>query len=267
MDVSQIDEIEERLDIYYRLKRKYGPEVPDVLEFYEKAKTDLENIEFAQEKLDKLYGKRTVVLDKLQISADRLTNNRKAVFEKLSGEIQKSLEFLNMPYVQLFLACETKKFSSSGQDNIEFTIITNKGESPKPLAKIASGGELSRIMLALKSVLAKKEETHTLIFDEIDTGVSGAAALKIGSLLKRTAQGKQVLCVTHSAQIAAFSDHHLLIEKEARENATYTTVKPLEKEEREREIARIISGDSITQTSLLNAREMIAGAKASFDMA
>ncbi|MEG1862308.1 MAG: DNA repair protein RecN [Oscillospiraceae bacterium] len=260
-DAAKIDEIEERLDLYYRLKHKYGPQVEDVLSFYEKAKLNLENIEFAQEKLEKLYGKRTVILDKLKISADRLTKNRKLVFEKLSGEIQKSLQFLNMPFVQLFLSCENKKFSPSGQDNIEFTIITNKGESPKPLAKIASGGELSRIMLAIKSVLAEKEDTHTLIFDEIDTGVSGSAAMKIGSLLKQTAFGKQVLCVTHSAQIAAFSDHHLLIEKEARANATYTSVTALDKEQREREIARIISGDNITQTSLLNAREMIDSAK------
>lgn len=258
IDISDIDEIEERLDVYYRMKRKYGPEVEDVLRFYEESKTELEKIEFAREKLDQLYNERQVVLDKLSISADRLTKNRKDVFEKLAGEIQTSLEFLNMPDVKLYLSCEKKKFASDGQDNIEFMITTNRGETAKPMAKIASGGELSRIMLAIKSVLAEKETTHTLIFDEIDTGVSGSAAMKIGKLLKHTSKGKQVLCVTHSAQIAAFSDNHLFIEKKTKDNSTFTSVTLLNEAEKEREIARIISGDNISQTSLLNAREMIS---------
>ena len=260
-DVSAIDEIEERLDIYYRLKRKYGPEVEDVLNFYGESKSQLEKIEFAREKLDQLYEDRKVILDKLSISADRLTNNRKEVFNKLAGEIQKSLDFLNMPDVKLYLSCEKKDFSSNGQDNIEFLISTNRGEEAKPMAKIASGGELSRIMLAIKSVLAEREETHTLIFDEIDTGVSGSAAMKIGKLLKDTSNGKQVLCVTHSAQIAAFADNHLFIQKNVKNDSTYTSVKQLSNEEREREIARIISGDNISETALMNAREMIALAK------
>ncbi|MBR5520780.1 MAG: DNA repair protein RecN [Oscillospiraceae bacterium] len=257
VDISAIDEIEERLDVYYKLKRKYGPEVEDVLEFYENSKSELEKIEFARDTLDKLYEERKVILDKLSISADRLTANRKEVFEKLSSATQSSLEFLNMPFVKLYISCEKKAFSANGQDNIEFLISTNKGELAKPLAKIASGGELSRIMLAIKSVLSEKEETHTLIFDEIDTGVSGAAAAKIGKLLKDTSRGKQVLCVTHSAQIASFADNHLFIYKTTGQNSTYTQVKPLSAEERIREVARIISGDNITQTSLLNAREMI----------
>ena len=261
IDISDIDEIEERLDVYYRMKRKYGPDVEDVLQFYEESKAELEKIEFAREKLEQLYEERQVILDKLSISADRLTQNRKNVFEKLSGEIQQSLVFLNMPDVKLYLSCENKNFSSDGQDDIEFLISTNRGESAKPMAKIASGGELSRIMLAIKSVLAEKEETHTLIFDEIDTGVSGSAAMKIGKLLKQTSKGKQVLCVTHSAQIAAFSDNHLFIEKKTRDNSTYTSVSLLTESEKEREIARIISGDNISETSLMNAREMILLAK------
>lgn len=261
VDISDIDEIEERLDIYYRMKRKYGPEVEDVLRFYEESKNELERIEFAREKLDQLYEQRQVILDKLSISANRLTQNRKAVFEKLAGEIQYSLEFLNMPDVKLYLSCEKKNYSSDGQDNIEFMISTNRGEAAKPMAKIASGGELSRIMLAIKSVLAEKETTHTLIFDEIDTGVSGSAAMKIGKLLKQTSKGKQVLCVTHSAQIAAFSDNHLFIQKTSRDNSTFTSVRLLSEQEKENEIARIISGDNISETSLLNAREMIALAK------
>ena len=261
IDVSDIDYIEERLDVYYRMKRKYGPEVEDVLRFYDESKAELEKIEFAREKLDQLYDERQVILEKLSISADRLTNNRKEVFEKLAGEIQTSLEFLNMPDVKLYLSCEKKPFASDGQDNIEFMISTNRGEAAKPMAKIASGGELSRIMLAIKSVLAEKEETHTLIFDEIDTGVSGSAAMKIGKLLKQTSKGKQVLCVTHSAQIAAFSDNHLFIQKNTRDDSTYTSVTLLSETEKEREIARIISGDNISATSLLNAREMILLAK------
>lgn len=261
IDISDIDEIEERLDVYYKLKRKYGPEVEDVLNFYENSKNELEMIEFAREKLDKLYAERQVVLDKLSISADRLTANRKEVFGRLSGAIQNSLEFLNMPFVKLYLSCEKKEFGPDGQDDIEFLISTNKGESAKPLAKIASGGELSRIMLAIKSVLAEKEDTHTLIFDEIDTGVSGSAAMKIGKLLRRTSKGKQVLCVTHSPQIASFADTHLLIQKTTAENATYTSVKPLSEEEKIREVARIISGENITPTALMNAKEMIDTAK------
>ena len=261
VDISSIDEIEARLDVYYKLKRKYGPEVEDVLEFYNSSKQELEKIEFAREKLEALYDERQMLLDKLTISADRLTANRKEVFEKLSGEIKKSLEFLNMPFVQLYLQCGKKQFAADGQDNIEFLISTNKGETAKPLAKIASGGELSRIMLAIKSVLAEKEDTHTLIFDEIDTGVSGAAAMKIGKLLQQTSAGKQVLCVTHSPQIAAFADTHLFIQKTTRMDSTYTSVKALSDEERVREIARIISGENITHTSLLNAREMISAAK------
>ena len=261
VDISDIDAIEERLDIYYKLKRKYGPEVEDVLRFYEKSKKELEMIEFAREKLDELYHQRKVILDKLTISADRLTQNRKDVFEKLAWEIQHSLEFLNMPDVKLYLSCENKPFGADGQDNIEFMISTNRGENAKPMAKIASGGELSRIMLAIKSVLAEKEDTHTLIFDEIDTGVSGSAAMKIGKLLKQTSNGKQVLCVTHSAQIAAFADNHLFIEKSTRGDSTYTSVTLLSEADREREVARIISGDNISNTALLNAREMIALAK------
>jgi len=260
-DASDIDAIEERLDVYYRMKRKYGPEVEDVLEFYAKSKKELELIEFAQEKLESLYSERKVILDKLSISADRLTQNRKDVFSDLSGKIQESLAFLNMPDVKLALSCKNKDFTSNGQDDIEFLISTNRGEDAKPMARIASGGELSRIMLAIKSVLSEKEETHTLIFDEIDTGVSGSAAMKIGKLLKQTSKGKQVLCVTHSAQIAAFADNHLFIEKKTNEQATFTSVTQLSSADREKEIARIISGDNISDTALLNAREMIELAK------
>lgn len=256
-DVSRLDEIEDRLDVYYKLKNKYGPTVSDVLNYYNKIKNDLDTIEFAREKLEKLYSERDMILDKLAISADRLTQSRKETFDRMASEIQASLRFLNMPNVKFVLSCEKKTYSKDGQDSIEFLISTNKGEEPKPLSKIASGGELSRIMLAIKSVLAEKEETYTLIFDEIDTGVSGSAATKIGKLLKETSKGKQVLCVTHSAQIAAFSDNHLYIEKQFDSENTFTNVKLLNDTERIREIARIISGDNISETALKNAEEML----------
>lgn len=261
VDISSIDRIEERLDTYYKLKRKYGPEVKDVLAYYENSKAELEKIEFARERLEQLLRQQKVAVDKLSISADRLTQSRKEVFEKLSRGIHQALEFLNMPFVKLYLSCDKKDFTADGRDDIEFVISTNKGEAAKPLAKIASGGELSRIMLAIKSVLAEKEDTHTLIFDEIDAGVSGSAAVKIGKLLKDTSKGKQVLCVTHSPQIAAFADNHMLIEKVTDDSATYTHVRRLEGEDRVMEIARIISGENITPTALLNAREMIESSK------
>ena len=163
-----------------------------------------------------------------------------------------------MPFVKLYLNIEDKDYSADGKDELEFYIVTNKGESPKPLAKIASGGELSRIMLAIKSVLAEKQITDTMIFDEIDAGVSGAAALKIGKLLRQTAGERQVFCVTHSPQIAAFADTHLYIEKNTKGDATFTSVKELETEQRINEIARIISGENITATAIENAREMLA---------
>ncbi|MBP1571331.1 MAG: DNA repair protein RecN, partial [Oscillospiraceae bacterium] len=222
VDIGMLDEIEERLDTYYKLKRKYGTDVASVLEYYNKAQEKLDNIEFAQEKLEALYGEKEKILAELSKAADKLTKERINQFDNMAGEIQKSLEFLNMPFVRLSLNIEDKEYSADGKDELEFYIVTNKGESPKPLAKIASGGELSRIMLAIKSVLAEKQVTDTMIFDEIDAGVSGAAALKIGKLLRQTAGQRQVFCVTHSPQIAAFSDTHLYIEKNTKGNATYT---------------------------------------------
>lgn len=261
IDISTMDEVEERLDIYYKLKRKYGATVEDVLIYCDKAKEKLENVEFCEEKLVQLNRQKDVILQKLSKSANILTQKRKDLFNEMSEKIQKSLEFLNMPNVKLFLNIVEKDYSQDGKDSIEFTIITNKGESPKPLAKIASGGELSRIMLAIKSVLAKKETTNTLIFDEIDAGVSGSAALKIGKLLKQTANNRQVICVTHSPQIASFADNHLFIEKNITQSATFTSVRELDAQQRISEVARIISGENITPAAIANANEMITAAQ------
>ncbi|MBQ3394098.1 MAG: DNA repair protein RecN [Oscillospiraceae bacterium] len=261
VDISDLDYIEERLDVYYQLKRKYGPTVRDVLDYYEEKKAELEVIETARDTLDRLYAERKVLKDKLSISADRLTRDRKRVFDGMKKDIEASLSFLNMPFVTMDLRCDRKDFAANGQDDIEFLISANRGESPKPMARIASGGELSRIMLAMKNVLSEKEKTYTMIFDEIDTGVSGSAAFKIGQLMKKVSKGRQVLCVTHSPQIAAFRDNHMLIEKDTVNNATYTHIRRLNDTERIREIARIISGDNITATSLDNAREMLESAQ------
>lgn len=257
VDINMLDEIEERLDTYYKLKRKYGGSVEAVLDYYNTASEKLDNIEFAQEKLEKLYAQRAVILVNLEKAANALTDERCKKFDMMAGDIQKSLAFLNMPFVKLSLNIEDKDYSPDGKDQLEFYIVTNKGESPKPLAKIASGGELSRIMLAIKSVLAEKQITDTMIFDEIDAGVSGSAALKIGRLLRETAGSRQVFCVTHSPQIAAFADTHMYIEKTTKDESTFTTVRKLGNEERIAEIARIISGDNITETAAENAREML----------
>ncbi len=256
-----IDEIEERLDIYYKLKNKYGNTTDDVLAYCEKIQKEVKTITFLEEELELLNNKLTVLDEKIKVASDKLSNNRLSVFNQFAKEINSALEFLNMPSVEIFLSVKEKDYTLKGKDEIEFLIVTNKGENPKPLSKIASGGELSRIMLSIKSVLAEKDDTKTLIFDEIDAGVSGSAAFKIGKLLKQTAKGKQVLCVTHSSQIAAFSDNHLLIKKTADDKATYTNITALSQEEKEMEIARIISGDNITKTSLENAKEMIITAQ------
>lgn len=260
-DPKLIDEIEERLDTYYKLKRKYGGSVEAVLDYYNKASEKLDNIEFAQEKLEQLKKQRSEILAKLEIQAQKLTDERVKQFNLMAGEIQKSLEFLNMPFVKLYLNIDDKDYSADGKDQLEFYIVTNKGETPKPLAKIASGGELSRIMLAIKSVLAEKQVTDTMIFDEIDAGVSGSASLKIGRLLRQTAQNRQVFCVTHSPQIAAFADTHLYIKKQTKGDATYTSVRQLDHKQRTEEIARIISGENITETAMQNALEMLTNAQ------
>ena len=175
----------------------------------------------------------------------------------MNKQMREALEFLNMPGVRMALRHQRGPLASAGQDNVEFLISTNPGEEPKPLAKIASGGELSRIMLAFKSALADKDAIPTVIYDEIDTGVSGLAAGRIGQKLKQTSQGHQVLCITHTPQIAAFADHQLLIQKNVRNDRTYTEIQPLDFDGRVEVLARMISGDKVTELSLANARELI----------
>lgn len=257
-DPAALAEIEERLDVIYRLKQKYGPDIKAILSFEEKARQELEEIEFSDEKLSELLNQRDGLYAQVKKMAAELTRTRTEAFHRLSAQLKESLSFLNMPNITFSLSHKTGSLTVHGQDVLEFLISTNPGESPKPLAKIASGGELSRIMLAFKNVLADADAIDTVIYDEIDTGVSGMAAGRIGEMLHATSFGRQVICVTHTAQIAARADHHLLIEKNVKNGRTYTEIHPLSPDQRAQELARIISGDRVTELSLASAREMLS---------
>ena len=261
-DPQTLDAVEERLDLLYRMKQKYGADVPGILAYLETAKAELDGIETGTQRLDELYDRQTDLYTNAKKLADALTQTRLAAFERFNAQITDALCFLNMPGIRFTLSHKKGPLAGSGQDMVEFNISTNPGEEPKPLAKIASGGELSRIMLAVKSALADKDDIGTVIYDEIDTGVSGLAAGRIGEKLKQTAQGRQVICITHTAQIAAQADTHLLIRKNISENRTYTEIDALNGEGRVRELARMISGDKITELALANAREMLRLANA-----
>lgn len=253
-----LDEIEQRLDLLYRLRQKYGTTIESVIAYGEKAREELEAIEFSAERIEKLAAEESILLKQVNELADALTQARKDAFERFNGQISKALEFLNMPGIVFALQHKSVNFGPNGQDELEFYIATNAGETPKPLAKIASGGELSRIMLALKSALADKDDIGTVIYDEVDTGVSGLAAGRIGKMLRYTAKGRQVICVTHTAQVAAFASQHLLIEKKVNDGRTFTQIRELDHKNRIRELARVISGDRITDISLANAEEMLS---------
>ena len=257
-DPQALEAVEERLDIIYRLKQKYGADISSILATYEAAKDELESIETGSEKLEELYEKQTVLYEKAKKLAAILTQTRMDAFERFNAQITEALRFLNMPGIRFTLSHKTGSLAGAGQDTVEFNISTNPGEDPKPLAKIASGGELSRIMLAVKSALADKDDIGTVIYDEIDTGVSGLAAARIGEKLKQTAVGRQVICITHTAQIAALADVHLLIQKNIAADRTYTEINCLNTDARVQELARMVSGDKITELSLANAREMLS---------
>lgn len=256
-DGSELDEIEDRLDLFYRLKQKYGATVEEVIAFGEKARAELEAIRFSDQKRAELERKKRELYLIAREKAEVLTQTRLTAFQSLNEKIQQALAFLNMPGVQLFLQHTRGPLASRGQDTLEFYISTNRGETPKPLAKIASGGELSRIMLAIKSTMAERDKVPTIIYDEIDTGVSGSAAGRIGETLRRSAENHQILCVTHTAQIAAMANTQMLIRKEIAGDRTYTRIDPLDENGRIQTIARLISGDHVTDLSLANAREML----------
>ena len=256
-DERELADIEERLDVIYRMSKKYGETEEEMLNFLDKAVQELHNITYSDELLEQL-NKELAEIEKITSEkAEKLSDSRKATAVVFAEKIQSELAFLDMPATKFTVDFKKIQFTETGIDDIEFLISANKGEDQKPLAKIASGGELSRIMLAIKSVLADKDDTDTLIFDEIDTGVSGRAAGKIARKLNDVSENRQVICITHLPSIAAFADEHMLISKAVKDEKTYTTVVPLDDDGRIAEIARIIGGNENDKAHLDSAKQLL----------
>ncbi|MBE6934330.1 MAG: DNA repair protein RecN [Ruminococcaceae bacterium] len=254
---EELDRIEGRLDIIHKLRRKYGATCEEILEYLEKSKLELDEIEFSDDHLERLKLKLTNAEKDAWNAALVLQKNRKEAAAVLAQRILDELSQLDMPRVQFECRFTETELASSGVDSVSFYMSANAGEDLKPLSKVASGGELARIMLAMKNVLAEKDQVQTLIFDEVDTGVSGRAAQRVAEKLRNVANHKQVLCVTHLPQLAALAQTHLLISKGEHDGRTYTTVTPLDTEGRKQELARIIGGTHITETTLKSAEEML----------
>ena len=260
-DAGELDQIETRLDTIYRIKQKFGMEVDELLARREAAAAELETFQSSGQKIAELKAQMQTLYAAAKEAAEKLTQSRLKGFAAMNKEMKAALEFLNMPGIRFALKHTRGPLSSHGQDTVEFLISTNPGEEPKPLAKIASGGELSRIMLAFKSALADRDALPTVIYDEIDTGVSGLAAGRIGQLPHQTARGHQVLCITHTPQVAAFADNQLLIQKNVRKDRTFTEIHTLDMDGRVEVLARMISGDKVSELSLASARELIEKSK------
>jgi DNA repair protein RecN (Recombination protein N) len=253
----RLEEIEERLDQIYKLKRKYGSTIEEILEFRDKAYsrlTELQNYDINMANAKEEYK---VLLAQTQEKADNLTALRKKYGKEFSHKVQEEMKFLDMPNVRIFVSIEETELSPRGKDKVEILISANPGESPKPVSKIASGGELSRMMLAIKNVLSQSDTIDTLIFDEVDTGISGKASMKVGMKLREVSQSRQVLCVTHQVQIASLAENHLLIRKNFQENRTFTDVITLDRAGRIDELARIMGGIEITENTRKLAEEML----------
>jgi DNA repair protein RecN (Recombination protein N) len=260
-DAGELDQIESRLDTIYRIKQKFGMEVEELLARRNTAAAELENFQSSGQRIAELKARMQTLYAAAKEAAEALTQSRLKGFAAMNKQMKAALEFLNMPGIRFALKHARGPLSSHGQDTVEFLISTNPGEEPKPLAKIASGGELSRIMLAFKSALADRDALPTVIYDEIDTGVSGLAAGRIGQLLHQTAKGHQVLCITHTPQVAAFADNQLLIQKNVRNDRTFTEIHTLDMDGRVEVLARMISGDKVSELSLASARELIEKSK------
>ena len=256
---DELEQIESRLDVIHRLRRKYGATCADILEYLERATRELDEIEFSDDHLERLKVKLAKAEKTAWNAAMALRENRQKTAVELSSRILTELAQLDMPRVQFQCEFTELELTPNGADAVAFYMSANAGEALKPLSKVASGGELARIMLAMKNVLAEQDQIATLIFDEVDTGVSGRAAQKVAEKLRSVARNKQVLCVTHLPQLAALANTHLLIAKAERDGRTYTTVTPLDLEGRKRELARIIGGTNITETTLKSAEEMLRG--------
>ena len=256
---DELEQIESRLDVIHRLRRKYGTTCEDILTYLQRAKQELDEIEFADDHLERLKKKLQKAEKTAWDAAFALRENRKQTAVAMSERILTELAQLDMPRVQFSCEFTELELTGNGADAVAFYMSANAGEALKPLSKVASGGELARIMLAMKNVLAERDQIATLIFDEVDTGVSGRAAQRVAEKLRSVAAHKQVLCVTHLPQLAALANTHLLIAKSERDGRTYTSVTPLDIEGRKRELARIIGGTNITETTLKSAEEMLRG--------
>ena len=254
---DELEQIEARLDKIHRLRKKYGASCVDILGYLERAKKELDEIEFADDHVERLKKKLKTAEDEAWAAAKLLREKRKETAAYLSSRILTELTQLDMPRVQFQVRFTELDLTANGADSVAFYMSANAGEALKPMSKVASGGELARIMLAMKNVLAEKDQVGTLIFDEVDTGVSGRAAQKVAEKLRSVAAHKQVLCVTHLPQLAALANTHLLIAKSERDGRTFTSVTPLDLEGRKRELARIIGGTNITETTLKSAEEML----------
>lgn len=254
---EEIEMIDEKLDLYYKFSNKYGQTEQEMLDYLEKAKEKRNSILFADEELNRLNEEYENLLNITVKLADKLSVERKKTAKVFEENVKQELAFLDMPKMQFYVDFNKGNLSSTGYDKIEFLISANPGEPPKSLSKVASGGELSRIMLAIKNIISYNDTIGTLIFDEIDTGVSGRASQKIGLKLKSVSKNTQVICVTHSAQIASNADEHFLIQKKFNDNKTFTCVTPLDFEGRKQELARIMGGLEITDTLLQSAEELL----------
>lgn len=260
-DPNETERAEERLDVIYRLSQKYGDSEEDILAYLENAEKERDALSFSDERAEQLRAETEKAYNEALAAAKKLSEIRIEAGKKFSADVERELAFLNMPSVKFIVNDSVGKLYENGIDNIEFLLSANAGEEPKPLSKIASGGELSRIMLAIKCVLSELDDIDTLIFDEIDSGVSGRAALKIAAKMKELSKTHQVICVTHLAQIAAFADEHKLISKEEKDGRTYTCIASLDYNGRKYELARIMGGLTVTQSILNSAEELLSSAK------
>jgi len=260
-DPNETERAEERLDVIYRLSQKYGDSEEDILAYLENAEKERDALSFSDERAEQLRAETEKAYNEALAAAKKLSKIRIEAGKKFSADVERELAFLDMPSVKFIVNDSVGKLYENGIDNIEFLLSANAGEEPKPLSKIASGGELSRIMLAIKCVLSELDDIDTLIFDEIDSGVSGRAALKIAAKMKELSKTHQVICVTHLAQIAAFADEHKLISKEEKDGRTYTCIASLDYNGRKYELARIMGGLTVTQSILNSAEELLSSAE------
>lgn len=260
-DPNETERAEERLDVIYRLSQKYGDSEEDILAYLENAEKERDALSFSDERAEQLRAETEKAYNEALAAAKKLSELRIEAGKKFSADVERELAFLDMPSVKFIVNDSVGELYENGIDNIEFLLSANAGEEPKPLSKIASGGELSRIMLAIKCVLSELDDIDTLIFDEIDSGVSGRAALKIAAKMKELSKTHQVICVTHLAQIAAFADEHKLISKEEKDGRTYTCIASLDYNGRKYELARIMGGLTVTQSILNSAEELLSSAE------